>query len=245
MSEIETHTFLNFNDCIQLESGYLVTLNLQHIYECRRNKALRDAVFFSKSARLCLDGRGAQIILQRWLGKKLPRAVGNEILDAKLRSLGRARVLVVGTSTQIMTRIRLKYPAIDFTHDASRIPNLNPDSAKREASSLSAVYGTSFEFIALALGVPKQEMLARELAKIMPEAPIFCIGGSFEMLSGKIKRAPLLAQKLGIEGIWRFLLQPNHDRLLRVCNSYFNFIRFLINPEIINDILVKTETKET
>lgn len=241
---MQMRNFIDFNDCLCLKSGYLVTVNLQHLYECQRSKDLRTALFASKNSRLCLDGRGAQIIFQRCLGVKLPRAVGNELLHAKLCSLGRDRVLVVGTNHEVMAEIRLKYPAIDFTHDASRIPELSPVSAQKVASSLTAMYGTSFAFVALALGVPKQELLARELTKLMPASPIFCIGGSFEMLSGHISRAPVFAQRLGIEGVWRFLLQPNRDRLLRVVNSYWNFIRFFANPRMIGDLLATTEIEE-
>lgn len=236
--------FINFNDCVSLDSGYLVTVNLQHLYECRRNVDLQDAVFSSKSAKLCLDGRGAQIVFQRFLGKKLPRAVGNELLHAKLCSIGRARVLVIGTNNEIMTGIRQKYPAIDFTHDASRISILDSVGAQNVASSLAGEHGTDYCFVALALGVPKQELLARELSRLMPATPIFCIGGSFEMLSGQIRRAPVLAQRLGIEGIWRFLLQPNRDRFLRLVNSYWNFLRFVINPRLISDLLNKTGVTE-
>lgn len=236
--------FINFTDCVSLNSGYLVTVNLQHLYECRRSRDLQAAMFCSKNARLCLDGRGAQIVFQRFLGQKLPRAVGNELLHAKLCSIGRDRVLVIGTNKEIMAEIRQKYPAVDFTHDASRIPILNPVGAQKVASSLLGVYGADFSFVALALGVPKQELLARELSKLMPSTPIFCIGGSFEMLSGHIRRAPVLAQRLGIEGIWRFLLQPNRDRLLRLVNSYWNFLRFTIKPRLIGDLLNATESTE-
>lgn len=241
---MHNHNFIDFNDCLCLKSGYLVTVNLQHLYECRRNQELQSALFASKRTKLCLDGRGAQIIFQRYFGQKLPRAVGNEILHAKLCSLGPERVLVVGTNHAVMEEIRLKYPAIEFTHDASMIADLNPDSARKVASSLATMHGTSFAFVALALGVPKQELLARELTKLIPESPIFCIGGSFEMLSGHIVRAPLIAQRLGIEGVWRFILQPNSDRLSRVVNSYWNFIRFFINPRMIGDLLVKSEIME-
>lgn len=235
------HKFITFNDCLSIDSGYLVTVNLQHLYECSRNRDLQDALFRSENAKLCLDGRGAQIVIQRLLGKKLPRAVGNELLHAKLCSLGRARVLVVGTNKETIAEIKRKYPAIDFTHDASMIPTLDHVNARNLASSLTAIYGRNFAFVALALGVPKQELLARELAIVMPASPIFCIGGSFEMLSGQISRAPVLAQRFGVEGIWRFLMEPNRDRFLRLVNSYWNFLRFTINPRLIGDLINETE----
>lgn len=241
---MKMHKFFNFNECLRINSGYLVTVNLQHLYECKRNKNLQTALFGSENASLCIDGRGAQIVFQRFLGIELPRSVGNELLHAKLCSLGCAKALVVGTNNEIMAVIKQKYPAVEFTHDSSSIPKLDPDNAKKVASTLTELYGTGFDFIALALGVPKQELLAQELTKLMPAAPIFCIGGSFEMLSGRAARAPVFMQRLGIEGVWRFLLQPNRDRFLRLVNSYWNFIRFTTNPRLISDLLDTAATVE-
>ena len=33
-------------------------------------------------------------------------------------------------------------------------------------------------------------------------------GGTFEFVSEKIKRAPILIQKMGLESIWRLLSEP-------------------------------------
>ena len=57
-------------------------------------------------------------------------------------------------------------------------------------------------------------------------------GGTFDYESGKIKRAPVVFQKLGIEWFWRLILQP------------FRFFRMLALPVyLLKIIFVKDITK--
>jgi N-acetylglucosaminyldiphosphoundecaprenol N-acetyl-beta-D-mannosaminyltransferase len=34
------------------------------------------------------------------------------------------------------------------------------------------------------------------------------VGGAFDFISGRIKRAPKFVQKIGLEWLWRLILQP-------------------------------------
>lgn len=233
--------FLNFDECLRIDSGYLVTVNLQHLYVSRQNADFRRALFGNKCAHLCLDGRGAQAVFERWLGRKLPHAVGNEILQAWLNRAKGSRVLVIGTEERVIAKIRRIYPNIEFSHDASRIPQLDTQQAAVIASDIVARFGTGYSAVAIALGVPKQEMLASALTRLLPTVPILCIGGSFEMLSGHYRRAPSLAQYLGLEGVWRLLFQPNRDRFLRLIRSYWHFFRFIANPRQLKDLAAGKE----
>lgn len=226
--------FLTFRECAEIKSGYLVTVNLQHLYESQRNCSLRNAIFAEENARLCLDGRGARIVFERWLGKPLPLAVGNEILKTRLDLCETRRVLVIGSDKAAIDDVRQKYLVTEFFHDDSLIPKMDEVAAARHAMSLVTRFGTDFSFVAIALGVPKQEMLGKALSIRMPNVPILCIGGSFEMLAGRHRRAPRIAQHLGLEGLWRLLIQPTRERLLRVVRSYWCFLVLLANPHRIS-----------
>ncbi|MFC1647025.1 WecB/TagA/CpsF family glycosyltransferase [Patescibacteria group bacterium] len=78
------------------------------------------------------------------------------------------------------------------------------------------------------LGAPKQEYFIYEFTKawdkvqneikprFVPEVPlvhmeplvIMAVGGSFDMIAGKVKRAPVSVQKAGFEWLWRLFHQP-------------------------------------
>lgn len=233
--------FLNSAECLNIDSGYLVTVNLQHLYESRRNADLRSALFTNECAHLCLDGRGAQAVFGRWFKRKLPRAVGNEILQAWLNNVTVSRVFVIGTNEIIMAKIRLIYPNIEFEHDASIIPQLDSDQAAEIASDIVSRFGIDYSVVAIALGVPKQEILASALTRHLKTVPILCIGGSLEMLAGHYRRAPSLVQNIGLEGLWRLLFQPNRDRFLRLVRSYWHFFRFITAPKQLRDLVACAE----
>lgn len=66
----------------------------------------------------------------------------------------------------------------------------------------------------VALGAPKQEFMIQELKKSMPDAVFVGVGGSFDVWSGVVKRAPEIYRKLGLEWLYRTLKEP--ERFKRI-----------------------------
>ena len=60
----------------------------------------------------------------------------------------------------------------------------------------------------VALGAPKQELLISKLKKEMPETIFIGVGGSFDVWSGMVKRAPEFYQKIGCEWLYRTVKEP-------------------------------------
>ena len=59
-----------------------------------------------------------------------------------------------------------------------------------------------------ALGAPKQEIFNSEMRKILPQAVFIGIGGSFDVWSGVVQRAPVFWQKTGLEWLYRTVKEP-------------------------------------
>lgn len=75
----------------------------------------------------------------------------------------------------------------------------------------------------VALGSPKQEFwIAQNLFRLKTIKVAIGEGGSFDFIAGKVKRAPKLVQKLGLEWFWRFLMQP--QRLGRIVKAVLVFV---------------------
>lgn len=60
----------------------------------------------------------------------------------------------------------------------------------------------------LALNVPKGDQLAWKIKSLMPEVVVTSIGGSFEILGPQGSRAPKWMQKMGMEWLFRLLMEP-------------------------------------
>lgn len=64
------------------------------------------------------------------------------------------------------------------------------------------------DFLFVAFGPPKQEKwIAKNLDKI-PVKVAMGVGGSFDVISGMVPRAPIFIRKLGFEWLFRLMLQP-------------------------------------
>lgn len=60
----------------------------------------------------------------------------------------------------------------------------------------------------VALGHPKQEKWISENLLDLPAHVVMGVGGSFDFLSGRVRRAPKILQKVGLEWLFRLINQP-------------------------------------
>jgi N-acetylglucosaminyldiphosphoundecaprenol N-acetyl-beta-D-mannosaminyltransferase len=64
----------------------------------------------------------------------------------------------------------------------------------------------------IGMGAPKQEYFIEALLKRLPADSqpmvLMSVGGSFDMISGRIKRAPIPVGNFGLEWLWRLVQQP-------------------------------------
>ncbi len=62
--------------------------------------------------------------------------------------------------------------------------------------------------VIIGMGVPKQEFFAEEIVRSSNNKIVICIGNYFEFYFGKVKRAPVISQKLGLEWLYRLITEP-------------------------------------
>ena len=66
--------------------------------------------------------------------------------------------------------------------------------------------GTKILFVAM--GIPRQEKWINHHSGILSKCIAVGLGGSFDVISGKLKRAPLWMQKCGLEWFYRLIQEP-------------------------------------
>lgn len=64
----------------------------------------------------------------------------------------------------------------------------------------------------VALGVPRQEKWISENIAQFDRGVFIGVGGSFDVIAGTVKRAPMIWQKLNIEWLYRLIKQPSRWR---------------------------------
>ena len=89
---------------------------------------------------------------------------------------------------------------------------------------------TQPKLVLVALGSPKQEEFIYNAKKNINPALMIGIGGSLDVWSGNLKRAPKIIQKMGIEWLYRTICQP--ERFKRI---FPTLPMFLIKVIMYND----------
>ena len=110
-------------------------------------------------------------------------------------------------------------------------------SADEELSIASQIKASQADILFVAMGSPKKEIFLNQYGKYMDVPFVMGVGGSFDVVAGKVSRAPKLMQKTGLEWFYRFLQEPRRmwKRYL-VTNTVFMgmIIRGLFNKNFVD-----------
>jgi N-acetylglucosaminyldiphosphoundecaprenol N-acetyl-beta-D-mannosaminyltransferase len=87
------------------------------------------------------------------------------------------------------------------------------------------------DILFVAFGAPKQEKwIARNLDKLETVKIAMGVGGAFDFITGKVKRAPIFFQKLGLEWLWRVIHEP--WRISRILTATIKFTGKVLQNKI-------------
>ena len=217
-------------------SHYLVTPNPEIIL-----KASKDEEYFYilNSADLAIaDGFGLVLagIIQ---GQKISRITGSDLTPILIEKAEKKqlKVLIINwqdglsKSSDITQALNSRWPNLIFEIlDIIKKSNLN-----LEENNKLKLFKPALVFVTL--GAPLQEKLIWHELKNWPSVRLaLAVGGSFDFLTNKIKRAPKIISRLGIEWLWRVFLQPQNrvQRLKRIWRATVIF-----SLRILKDSLIK------
>lgn len=185
------------------QQHYLVTPNPEIILA-----AEKDEEFFyvlNQSDLSLADGVGL-LIAARLFGKKIPRVTGSDLTVEllKLAATKKIKVMILnwekGLSTKedITSTLNHKFPGLIFSViDLNREVNLTPEK-------IALINDFSPQILFNTLGFPYQEKLIYYNLKKLPTVSLALgVGGSFDFLTEKTKRAPVVWRQLGFEWLWR------------------------------------------
>lgn len=82
----------------------------------------------------------------------------------------------------------------------------SPQSKLPHSDGLFINHGIDILFVAF--GSPKQEIWISQNLDKLPVKVVVGVGGAFDLISGKVKRAPVWVQKIGFEWLFRLTVQP-------------------------------------
>jgi len=78
-----------------------------------------------------------------------------------------------------------------------------------DAEIISKIKDVKPDIVLVGLGFPRQEKWIVQHKDAIGAKLLMGVGGSFDVFSGKIARAPKIFQKMGLEWLYRLLRQPS------------------------------------
>lgn len=81
------------------------------------------------------------------------------------------------------------------------------DEAEEE-KVVEKIKNSGARFLLVGLGVPKQEIWMGKYRDSLGGVVSIGVGGSFDVLSGKLRRAPIIWQNFGMEWLFRLIQEP-------------------------------------
>ncbi|KKC38844.1 UDP-N-acetyl-D-mannosamine transferase [Devosia epidermidihirudinis] len=196
------------DSAIQTRQPLLIgVVNAAKIVNMRHDPALRDALLDCNM--LLADGQSI-VWASKLLHKPLPERVAGIDLFENLLSLAHARghsIYLLGAKPEVLTALQLTI--------AKRWPRMRISGSHhgyfndQEADAIAQEIRTSgADMLFLGMASPKKEIFLRRYHKSLNVPVMHGVGGSFDVMAGLTKRAPLAWQKLGLEWAYRLLQEP-------------------------------------
>ncbi|MCL2753023.1 MAG: WecB/TagA/CpsF family glycosyltransferase [Defluviitaleaceae bacterium] len=98
--------------------------------------------------------------------------------------------------------------------------------AEDENEVIADIIASGADIVLVGLGFPRQERWINAHKDQIGAKLYMGVGGSFDVLSGQLKRAPKAFRKLGMEWLWRLLRQPSRMWRQRVLVKFAFVVLF-------------------
>jgi N-acetylglucosaminyldiphosphoundecaprenol N-acetyl-beta-D-mannosaminyltransferase len=112
-----------------------------------------------------------------------------------------------GVAAQAARRMQERHPGLIVV--GARHGYLSPSE---EAEVVHEIRSLNVDILFVAMGIPKQEKFIFEHLYEMAAKVSIGVGGSFDVWSGNVRRAPKLIRAMRLEWLWRLLLNPRKWR---------------------------------
>ncbi|MEQ1849250.1 MAG: WecB/TagA/CpsF family glycosyltransferase [Candidatus Peribacteraceae bacterium] len=166
------------------------------------------------------DGIGL-LLAARVCGASLPERVTGTDLVPAIAELSGAKLFLLGAAPGVADRAASKLRV--FVPNTQVVGTFSGSPAEEESKGIiDRINASGANVLFVAFGVPTQELwIDRYLSSFSSVRIAIGVGGAFDFLAGKQKRAPALLRAIGLEWAWRLCMQPS--RLPRIFTAIVHF----------------------
>ena len=197
---------------LEHRGAYMVTPNPEIVMAAWDDPEVAEAI---ENADLVIpDGTGvmqAARILKTPLKEHLPGIdAATEILKRLAQDGGSVFLFGArpGIAEKAAERMKKLFPGL-------KVCGTNDGYGSNDATVVSKINAAKPDFVMVCLGVPKQEKWMAKYAGKLDVGLMAGLGGTLDVFSGHVRRAPILWQKLNLEWLYRCFAEPKRFKKIK------------------------------
>ncbi|AHG78447.1 lipopolysaccharide N-acetylmannosaminouronosyltransferase [Mannheimia varigena] len=189
-----------------IQQGRLIAINAEKVINAEKNPKLRQVI--DEAEFNYADGISiVQSIKKKYSNMEIERIAGADLWEELMQKAGELNVPVflVGSTSENLKLVETKLAKWNVNIVGTHHGYFN---AEDEHSLITQIEQSGAKFISVAMGTPKQELFIQRVYNEYPQALYMGVGGTYDVFTGKLKRAPKIWQNLGLEWLYRLLREP-------------------------------------
>ena len=211
---------------------HIVTINAEYIVRVNENEKLRRIVNESIAT---FDGQ-VPYIVARWKTKniKFEKISGSELIYyiCERATQRKEKVFLLGgkedSNFKSVEKLRGRYPSLIIDGFSPPFAKY-PFPQKNNETIIDRLVAFKPQYLLVGFDALKQTYWIDDNRSVLEHMGVLLavgVGGTFEMVAGKLKRAPKFIQRIGLEGVYRLLKEPKYFRFKRLILS-LKFLRYV------------------
>ncbi len=185
----------------------IVTVNTEFVMAAQHNNEFRKAI--NTAALVLPDGIGI-VWATRYLGQPTPeRVTGTDTLVALARRCATSgyRLYLLGAAPGVAekaaARLQSLAPGLQIAGTYAGSPALVEEDA-----IIERIREAQADVLTVAYGAPAQDLWIHRNLSRLPVAVAIGVGGAYDFVSGRQRRAPRAMQVMGLEWLYRLYREP-------------------------------------
>ena len=185
----------------------VVTPNPEAVMLAQRN---RDFMRILQNADLVLpDGIGI-VLAAKWRNKPITnRVTGCDITMDLLRAAEGSTCYILGAAPDVAETARQELMKQNINVAGAHHGYF---SQMDEEKILTEIKTYKPDILLVGMGMPQQEVWAAAHLHTLPCRITLCIGGTIDIMAGKVRRAPNIVRLLGFEWLYRLICEPSRAK---------------------------------
>jgi N-acetylglucosaminyldiphosphoundecaprenol N-acetyl-beta-D-mannosaminyltransferase len=224
------------------KSIHHVVVNAAKLVNAQKDLKLRDSIVNCDI--INADGQ-AVVWASKFLNQPLPeRVAGIDLMEALIRLAAekKYKIFFLGAKEEVVKKVVNKYRCNygDEIIAGYRNGYFKEDEEEVVAKQIAA---SNADILFVAMSSPKKEIFLETYKGLIKAPFIMGVGGSFDVVSGLVQRAPVWMQKAGLEWFYRFAQEPGR-MWKRYLYTNCGFIYLVSKEKLIQLFKTKNPTLE-